>query len=82
MEVVDEAAEEAAVEGVAVDVDVVEAGEVVVILLDLLVRVKLRLPDNEKKLVDPIAGMEELERWLELVSLVRCWKSVVVRAAQ
>jgi hypothetical protein len=82
MEVVDEAAEEAVVEGVVVDADVAEEGEVVVILLDLLVRVKLRLPDNEKKLVDPIAGMEELERWLELVSLVRCWKSVVVRAAQ
>jgi hypothetical protein len=83
-EVVDEAAEEAAVEGVVVDVDVdvAEAAEVVVILLDLLARVRLRLLDNGKKLVDLIAGMEGLERWLELVSLVRCWKSVVVIAAQ
>jgi hypothetical protein len=70
------------VEGAVGDVDVAEAGEVVVILLDLLARVKLRLLDNGKRLVGLIAGTEGLERWLELVSPVRGLKFVVVIAAQ
>jgi hypothetical protein len=63
--------EEEVVEEAVVDVDVVEVAEAAVIRLDLLARVKLKLLDNGKKHVDPIAGMEGRERWLELASLVR-----------
>jgi len=76
-ELVEEAAEEAVEEAVA-DADVAEAAEVAVTQLDLLARAILRLLDNEKKHVDPIAGREELERWLERASLVKCWKPLVV----
>jgi hypothetical protein len=69
--VVVEEAEEEDAEGVVVDVDVAEAVEAVVIQLDLPARVKLRLLDNGKRHVGQIAGMEGLERWLELASLAR-----------
>jgi hypothetical protein len=75
-----EEVDEEAVEEVVADADVVEAGEVVVIQLGLLARVILRLLDNEKRHVAPTAGKEGPERWLELASLVRYWKSVAVTA--
>lgn len=71
-------AEEEAVEGAVVDEDVAEAAEEAAIPLGLLVRVKPRLLDNEKRHVGPIAGKEELGRWLELASPVRYRKPIIV----